>query len=227
MVATLVRMTLRAAAVTVLAGLLLTACSSEEAPDGGASSTPSPSASSEPTEETAVEKTSVVVPDVVGMDGASALAELEAVGLGAAGFWQNAEVTPDGQLDVSAQEPRAGETILAGDDVVLALDVPQIPATWGKRTDSVVELWIGSDVDKQQVGWIVTELMDPDQAPWSLDILEGELPAGSYSVVLRCGAPSPEETVVAEATFSVDAAEPTASRPTADLITMVDGASCG
>lgn len=222
-------MTRRAAAVIVLAGLLLTACSAaDDTSPGDAAPTPSPSVTStEPTEEAAAERTSVVVPEVVGMDGASALAELDAVGLGAAAFWQNAEVTPDGQLDVSVQEPRAGEALLAGDEVVLALDVPQIPPTWGKRTDGVVELWTGSDVDQQQVGWIVTELMDPDQAPWSLEMVEAELPAGSYSVVLRCGAPSPEETVLAEATFSVGAAEPTASRPTADEITMVDGASCG
>ena len=230
MVGTLVGMTRRSAAVIVLAGLLLTACSAEETPVGDAASSPSPSVTStEPPEETATEKTSVVVPDVVGMDGASALAELEAAGLGAAAFWQNSELTPDGQLDVSVQEPRAGETLLAGDDVVLALDVPHVPDTVVLQSGDAFTVVVGAGVDERQVGWIVTDLMDPDRTPYRLDVVEADRPPGTYSVVVRCeGAPSPEESVVAEATFTVDAdTAQTGSRRTADEITMIDGASCG
>lgn len=220
-------MTLRAAAVLVAAGLLLTGCSSEEGPESGTAS-PSPSvASTEPPEGTETERASVEVPDVIGMDGASALAELEKVGLGAAASWQNAEVAPDGELDVFTQEPRAGETLLSGDEVVLVLDVPAVPEILVRQTGQAYEVLVGAEVDERQVGWIVTDLMNPDRTPYHLDVVEPDRPAGTYSVVVRCEmAPSPEESILAEATFTVDDGVPTEGRQTADTLTMVDENSC-
>lgn len=219
-------MNLRAAAVLVAAGLIFTGCSSESGTTGTAPTSPSVS-STEPPEETETERASVEVPDVIGMDGASALAELENVGLGAAASWQNAEVAPDGELDVVTQEPRAGETLLSGDDVVLVMGTPVRPETVVLQTGDSYEVWVGAAVDERQVGWIVTDLMNPDRTPYHLDVVEPDRAAGTYSVVVRCEmAPSPEESILAEATFTVDDGAPTAGRQTADTLTMVDENSC-
>lgn len=222
-------MTLRAAVPLVVAGLLLTGCSSESGTTGAAPTSSPSVASTEPPEETETEteRASVEVPDVIGMDGASALAELEKVGLGAAASWQNAEVAPDGELDVFTQEPRAGETLLSGDEVVLVLDVPAIPETLVRQTGEAYEVLVSAEVDERQVGWIVTDLMNPDRTPYHLDVVEPDRAAGTYSVVVRCEmAPSPEESILAEATFTVDDGAPTAGRQTADTLTMVDESSC-
>lgn len=219
-------MTLRAVAGLVAAGLLLSGCSSESGTTGAAPTSPSVS-STEPPEETETERASVEVPDVIGMDGASALAELEKVGLGAAASWQNAEVAPDGELDVFTQEPRAGETLLSEDEVVLVLDVPAIPETLVRQTGEAYEVLVSAEVDERQVGWIVTDLMNPDRTPYHLDVVEPDRAAGTYSVVVRCEmAPSPEESILAEATFTVDDGAPTAGRQTADTLTMIDEGSC-
>lgn len=221
-------MTPRAAAVLVAAGLLLTGCSSESGTTGAAPPSPTPSTSStEPPEETETERASVEVPDVIGMDGASALAELQEVGLGAAASWQNAEVAPDGELDVFTQEPRAGETLLSGDEVVLVLDAPAVPDFLVRQTGEAYEVLVGAQVDERQVGWIVTDLMNPDRTPFHLDVVEAERPAGTYSVVVRCEmASAPEKGVLAEATFTVDDGLPTEGRQTADTLTMVEDGSC-
>jgi len=159
------------------------------------------------------------------MDGASAVTALDGAGLGATGTFRNSDAVPDESLEVVQQVPVAGDTVPAGDDIVLILDVPPLPSTVVQEADGVLSVWVDQDLDERQVGWIVTDLMDPDRVPFRLDTVVEDRPAGTYSVAFRCE--DLEGTVLAEATFTVDAPDvPSDSRRTADQITMVDGATC-
>jgi len=171
---------------------------------------------------------SVEVPDLVGLDGASAVAALDGVGLGATGTFRNSDTAPDESLEVVQQVPSAGDTVPAGDDITLILDVPPLPETVVQEADGVLSVWVNQDLDERQAGWIVTDLMNPDRVPFRLDTVVDDRPAGTYSVVFRCeGAASEDESMLGEATFTVGEtdAQPEGRR-TADEITMVDAATC-
>lgn len=220
-------MTRRAVAGLALAGLFLTACSTPgfSSPDPVEEVTTSTSDPVDAADVDTAAPASVVVPDLVGLDGASAVTALDGVGLGAMGTFRNSDTVPDESLQVAQQVPSAGDTVPAGDDIVLILDVPPLPETVVQEADGVLSVSVYEGLDERQAGWIVTDLMNPDRVPFRLDNVVEDRPAGIYSVVFKCE--NLEATVLAEATFTVDAPDvPSDSRRTADQITMVDGATC-
>lgn len=221
-------MTRRAAAGFALTGLLLTACSAPGFSTADPTETSPTSSTADAPDASDAETTapaSVEVPDLVGMDGASAVAVLDGVGLGAMGTWRNRDTDPDESFQVYQQLPGAGETVLASDDIVLVMEVPPLPESVVQEADGVLTVSVYDGVDERQAGWIVTDLMNPDRVPFRLDTVVEDRPAGTYSVVFRCE--NLESTVLAEATFTVDSPDvPSDGRRTADEITVVDGASC-
>ena len=220
-------MTRRAVAGLALAGLFLTACSTPgfSSPDPTGTVTSSTTDPAGATDAGTAAPDPVEVPDLVGMDGASAVTALDGAGLGATGTFRNSDTVPDESLEVVQQVPGAGDTVPAGDDIVLILDVPSLPGIVVQETDDALSVWVDEDLDERQVGWIVTDLMKPDRVPSRLDDVVEDRPAGTYSVVFKCE--DLEATVLAEATFTVDAPDvPSVDRRTADQITMADGATC-
>ena len=220
-------MTRRAVAGLALAGLFLTACSTPgfSSPDPTGTVTSSTTDPAGATDAGTAAPDPVEVPDLVGMDGASAVTALDGAGLGATGTFRNSDTVPDESLEVVQQVPGAGDTVPAGDDIVLILDVPSLPGVVVQETDDALSVWVDEDLDERQVGWIVTDLMKPDRVPSRLDDVVEDRPAGTYSVVFKCE--DLEATVLAEATFTVDAPDvPSVDRRTADQITMADGATC-
>ncbi len=221
-------MTRRAAAGFALTGLLLTACSAPGFSTADPTETSPTSSTADAADAETTAPASVEVPDLVGLDGASAVAVLDGAGLGAMGTWRNRDTDPDESFQVYQQLPGAGETVLASDDIVLVMEVPPLPESVVQEADGVLSVWVNQDLDERQAGWIVTDLMNPDRVPFRLDTVVEDRPAGTYSVVFRCeGAASEGESMLGEATFTVDEtdAQPEGRR-TADEITMVDGATC-
>lgn len=221
-------MTRRAAAGFALTGLFLTACSAPGFSTADPTEASPTSSTADAADAETAAPTTVEVPDLVGLDGAAAVAVLDGVGLGATGTWRNSDTDPDESLQVVQQLPSAGDTVPASDDIVLILDIPPLPDSVVQEADGVLSVWVGQDLDERQAGWIITDLMNPDRTPFRLDTVLEDRPAGTYSVVFRCeGAASEDESVLGEATFTVDEtdAQPEGRR-TADEITMVDGASC-
>lgn len=175
----------------------------------------------------AAPQTEVVVPDLVGLDAATAVTVLADADLSGTASWKNSEVDPDGSFDVYGQVPTAGEVVPSGDDVQLLLDVPPLPEVVVQESEGVIDVWQAETATERQVGWVVTDLMDPDRVPGSLDSVLPDRPSGTYTVVFRCeGAATREDGILAEASFTTGTGAQVGGRRTADDITMVDGATC-
>ena len=160
----------------------------------------------------------VAVPDVVGMDGWSALLALEDAGFMVDGTWDGERQLPTGSFDVLAQSPSAGAEAPEGAAVVLELGLPALPEYYVEARDESLDVWINEPITEQQATWIVWELMQEIR------------PDGAYFVQINCIAGSTDtwDNRQANSRFGVGARGEAISGLSASRqdFEMVEGATC-